>query len=45
MVNMVSLAADGTYLLEPEYDNIYSLGFIGDTEYFEFTNHLGELIL
>ena len=41
MVNMVSLAADGTYLLEPEYDNIYSLGFIGDTEYFEFTNHLG----
>ena len=32
---------DGTYLLEPEYENIYSLGFIGDTEYFKFTNHLG----
>ena len=32
---------DGTYLLEPEYENIYSLGFIGDMEYFEFTNHLG----
>lgn len=36
---------DGTYLLEPEYDNIYSLGFIGDTEYLNLQIIWAELIL